>query len=151
MKPYSALLDLRASWNCIKTFKIASNSQWNCNIHFGALEAFCNALLVKYTLLKNFDTLREILQYRCRVKVILKQESQSTVMRNYTCIFNIYTRCCVYLQPLLPQGVFNIQHINPTCLKFSWTKNIFSNKFLVLRITFSTVVRNQIITFICQI
>ena len=34
---------------------------------------------------------------------------------------------------------------------FSWTKNIFSNKFLVLRVTFSTVVRSQIITFICQI
>ena len=64
-------------------------------------------------------TLKEILQYHCRVMAILKQESQSTVMRNYTCIINIYKGCCVYLQPLLPQGVFNIQHINPTCLKFS--------------------------------
>ena len=101
--------------------------------------------------LRSCMTFKEILQYHCRVKAILKQESQSTVMRNYSCIINIYTGCCVYLQPLLPQGVFNIQHINPTCLKFSWTKNIFSNKFLVLRTTFSTVVRNQIITCICQI
>ena len=101
--------------------------------------------------LRTFMPLKDLLQYHCCVKVISKQESQSTVMRNYTCLFHIYTGCCVQLQPLLPQGVFNIQHINPTCLKFSRTKNTFSNKLLVLRITFSTVVRNQIITFICQI
>ena len=35
-------------------------------------------------------TLKEILQYHCRVKVISKQESQSTVMRNYIHAYSIF-------------------------------------------------------------